>query len=72
MKGLSIACAVALAAKQVAATVQGFDISAYQGTINYAAAYNSGARFVIIKVRNKSDNYSVSHTLFRLLKVPAT
>jgi GH25 family lysozyme M1 (1,4-beta-N-acetylmuramidase) len=32
------------------AGVQGFDISHYQGTINYAGAYNSGARFVIIKV----------------------
>jgi GH25 family lysozyme M1 (1,4-beta-N-acetylmuramidase) len=32
------------------ATVSGFDISHYQGTINYAGAYAAGARFVIIKV----------------------
>ncbi|KAL8725488.1 MAG: hypothetical protein Q9181_006401 [Wetmoreana brouardii] len=30
-------------------TVQGFDISHYQGTVNFQGAYNSGARFVIIK-----------------------
>lgn len=34
------------------ATVQGFDISDYQPSVNFAAAYSSGARFVIIKVRN--------------------
>ena len=33
------------------ATVQGFDISNYQPTVNFQGAYNSGARFVIIKVR---------------------
>ena len=37
--------------KLAAATVQGFDISNYQPSVNFAAAYNSGARFVIIKVR---------------------
>lgn len=31
-------------------TVQGFDISHYQGTVDFKGAYNSGARFVIIKV----------------------
>ena len=31
-------------------TVQGFDISHYQGTVNFKGAYSSGARFVIIKV----------------------
>jgi len=31
-------------------TVQGFDISNYQGAVNFAGAYSSGARFVIIKV----------------------
>jgi len=33
------------------ATVQGFDISGYQPTVDFAGAYASGARFVIIKVR---------------------
>lgn len=32
------------------ATVQGFDISHYQSSVNFAAAYSAGARFVIIKV----------------------
>ncbi|KAI0121627.1 N,O-diacetylmuramidase [Xylariales sp. AK1849] len=31
------------------AQVQGFDISHYQSTVNFQAAYNSGAQFVIIK-----------------------
>ncbi|KAI4089970.1 MAG: hypothetical protein L6R37_007964 [Teloschistes peruensis] len=30
-------------------TVQGFDISHYQGTVDFKGAYSSGARFVIIK-----------------------
>lgn len=43
--------AVLLASASVAqATVQGFDISHYQANVNFAAAYNSGARFVMIKV----------------------
>ncbi|RKU43282.1 hypothetical protein DL546_006309 [Coniochaeta pulveracea] len=40
--------ALALAGAAQAA-VQGFDISHYQPTVNYQAAYNAGARFVIIK-----------------------
>lgn len=31
-------------------TVQGFDISHYQSSVNFRGAYSSGARFVIIKV----------------------
>ena len=44
----------------VQATVQGFDVSNWQpaGTVDFAAAYSSGARFVIIKV---SDQWSLSH-----------
>jgi hypothetical protein len=34
------------------ATLQGFDVSHYQPNVNFKAAYNSGARFVIIKVRD--------------------
>jgi len=34
-----------------AAGVPGFDISHYQTNVNFQGAYNSGARFVIIKVR---------------------
>ncbi|KIN06446.1 glycoside hydrolase family 25 protein [Oidiodendron maius Zn] len=37
------------------ASVQGFDISNYQGTIDFAGAYNSGARFVIIKATEGTD-----------------
>jgi GH25 family lysozyme M1 (1,4-beta-N-acetylmuramidase) len=40
--------AIALAGTATA-TVQGFDISHYQPSVNFAAAYNAGARFVIIK-----------------------
>jgi GH25 family lysozyme M1 (1,4-beta-N-acetylmuramidase) len=43
--------AVLLASASLAqAAVQGFDISHYQSSVNFAAAYNSGARFVMIKV----------------------
>lgn len=34
-----------------ASGVQGFDISSYQGSVDFSAAYAAGARFVIIKVR---------------------
>ena len=37
------------------ATVQGFDISHYQATVDFQGAYNDGARFVIIKVRTPSS-----------------
>lgn len=37
-----------------ASGVQGFDISNYQGTVNFSGAYSAGARFVIIKVRVSS------------------
>ena len=50
MKLSAALCLVGI--KLAAATVQGFDISNYQPSVNFAAAYNSGARFVIIKVRN--------------------
>ena len=46
-----------LAAAGVAhAAVQGFDISHYQSSVNYAGAYNSGARFVMIKVSGPSPS----------------
>lgn len=48
MKPISLAPFFALAAPALA-TVQGFDISHYQGTVDFASAYSSGARFVIIK-----------------------
>ena len=50
MKLSAALCLVSI--KLAAATVQGFDISNYQPSVNFAAAYNSGARFVIIKVGN--------------------
>ncbi|KAI4086880.1 MAG: hypothetical protein LQ344_007206 [Seirophora lacunosa] len=43
------ASVVAAASIEERATVQGFDISHYQASVNFGAAYNSGARFVIIK-----------------------
>lgn len=46
------------------ATVQGFDISHYQPTVNYAGAYASGARFVIIKVSHTATSTKLrSNTL---------
>lgn len=52
MLDLKKTAAVLVASASVAqATVQGFDISNYQPNVDFAAAYNSGARFVMIKVR---------------------
>lgn len=36
-----------------ASGVQGFDISSYQGSVDFSAAYAAGARFVIIKVSQR-------------------
>ena len=40
-------------------TVQGFDISNYQPTVDFTSAYASGARFVIIKVQPAAPNTDV-------------
>jgi len=45
---LAVASASPLEAR--ASGVQGFDISSYQGTVDFAGAYGAGARFVMIKV----------------------
>lgn len=50
-------------------TVQGFDISHYQGTVNFKGAYNSGARFVIIKVSVTPVNLV---SMLRLIFLQAT
>ena len=51
MLGALAAVSAAPTALEKRSTVQGFDISHYQGTVNFNGAYSSGARFVIIKVR---------------------
>ena len=52
----ALAASVAFAVA-VHATVQGFDISHYQSSVNFAAAYKAGARFVIIKVSSIVQYY---------------
>lgn len=50
---VAAAAGVAQAAPQIlsrASGVDGFDISNYQSDVDYQGAYDSGARFVIIKV----------------------
>ncbi|KAF2466226.1 putative N,O-diacetyl muramidase [Lindgomyces ingoldianus] len=57
---------LALATNFCHAAVPGFDISHYQGTVDFKSAYSSGARFVIIKATegttyqdpNFSKNYN--------------
>ncbi|KAI1462972.1 glycoside hydrolase family 25 protein [Daldinia caldariorum] len=48
------------------AAVPGFDISHYQSSVDFAAAYNSGARFVIIKATEgtsyKDPKFSAHYT----------
>ncbi|KAI9753911.1 MAG: hypothetical protein M4579_004932 [Chaenotheca gracillima] len=51
-----LACASPAPIEQRAGTVKGFDISHYQGTVDFKAAYSAGARFVIIKA-TESTNY---------------
>lgn len=54
MKSITSFAAVATALASVAsASVQGFDISHYQPTVDFAKAYSDGARFVIIKVHTQ-------------------
>jgi GH25 family lysozyme M1 (1,4-beta-N-acetylmuramidase) len=48
--GLSVAAPAESSPEARSGTVQGFDISDYQTNVNFGAAYQSGARFVIIKV----------------------
>lgn len=50
----AIAAGVAGLASLAQAQVDGFDISHYQETVDYQGAYDSGARFVMIKVRGQS------------------
>ncbi|KAI0190775.1 glycoside hydrolase family 25 protein [Xylaria flabelliformis] len=50
----TLATALGLANGALAA-VQGFDISHYQSSVNFGAAYSAGARFVIIKATEGTD-----------------
>lgn len=50
MKSSIIATGIAAVAPLASAAVSGFDISGYQPTVDFAGAYSSGARFVMIKV----------------------
>jgi GH25 family lysozyme M1 (1,4-beta-N-acetylmuramidase) len=49
MKLTSIIAGLGLLAASALATVPGFDVSNHQSSVNFAGAYSSGARFVIIK-----------------------
>jgi GH25 family lysozyme M1 (1,4-beta-N-acetylmuramidase) len=44
-----LAAAVATTPAQAATYVKGFDVSAYQGSVNWSSAYSSGARFAYVK-----------------------
>ncbi|RBA11791.1 lysozyme [Fusarium proliferatum] len=52
---------VAWFGRTTSATVQGFDISHYQSSVDFGAAYSQGARFVIIKA---SEGTTVQDTLY--------
>ena len=49
LKTIAAAAGLVALANLANAQVQGFDISHYQGNVDFQGAYNSGARFVIIK-----------------------
>jgi zinc transporter ZupT len=57
-----ITTGVSLLGLAKASTVQGFDISHYQPSVDFAAAYSSGARFVIIKVSENITQITKHHT----------
>jgi GH25 family lysozyme M1 (1,4-beta-N-acetylmuramidase) len=50
-----------------ASGVQGFDISSYQGTVDFSGAYDSGARFVMIKVRAGSSLTNLDRQLISFI-----
>ncbi|KAN0087340.1 Glycoside hydrolase superfamily [Elaphomyces granulatus] len=64
--GLSVAAPAESGPDARSGTVQGFDISAYQTNVNFGAAYQSGARFVIIKATEgltyKSPEFNTQYT----------
>lgn len=63
MKLISVVAAGIVALAPFAnAAVPGFDISHYQASVNYQGAYNSGARFVMIKVRLPPPTEPQTHT----------
>lgn len=49
MKFVTVFSTLASMASMVHADVQGFDISHYQSSVNFAGAYAGGLRFVYIK-----------------------
>lgn len=53
------------------AAVQGFDISHYQANVDFQGAYDSGARFVIIKVRFHSQPNPSSFLFPRSSRYPS-
>ncbi|KFY36096.1 hypothetical protein V494_05321 [Pseudogymnoascus sp. VKM F-4513 (FW-928)] len=57
---LGFAAASPTAEIEKRATVQGFDISGYQPTVDFAGAYASGARFVMIKATEGTSFISSS------------
>lgn len=61
-----------LFATAVSASVQGFDISGWQPSVDFAGAYASGARFVMIKVRDVhgAQLYCLPTNHTRLLRAP--
>jgi hypothetical protein len=57
-----------LFATAVSASVQGFDISGYQPTVDFAGAYAAGARFVMIKVSFSKITYLFSVTILTIIR----
>jgi GH25 family lysozyme M1 (1,4-beta-N-acetylmuramidase) len=64
--GLLVAGFAAAGPAQAATYVPGFDVSHYQGTVNYTTQYNNGARFVYIKATEGTTyidpNFSANYT----------
>ncbi|BCJ35712.1 hypothetical protein Athai_32150 [Actinocatenispora thailandica] len=61
-----VACVGMAAPAQAATYVKGFDVSHYQGTINWASQYSKGARFAYMKATEGSSyrdpNFNTNYT----------
>ncbi|KAE8334020.1 glycoside hydrolase superfamily [Aspergillus sergii] len=55
LANLALTATAGLSLKATSDTVQGFDISNHQATVDFKAAYNDGARFVMIKATEGTD-----------------
>jgi GH25 family lysozyme M1 (1,4-beta-N-acetylmuramidase) len=65
MKFSSILAVASASLPLISATVEGFDVSHWQSSVDFAGAYKAGLRFVMIKA-TESTNYQDPKVSFQL------